>query len=39
MAVVAVVMSICAWNPVAAPEQHQAAPADNSSTLAQAARS
>ena len=39
LAVVAVVMSICAWNPVAAPQQQQAAPTDATSTVAQAPRS
>lgn len=38
LSVVAVVMSICAWNPVDV-QQQQAAPADNTSTVAQAPRS
>lgn len=39
VAVVAVVMSICAWNPVATQQQQQAVPADATHTLAQAPRS
>ena len=39
VALVAVVMSICAWNPVATQPQHQAAPIDGTSTVAQAPRS
>ena len=39
LAVVAVVMSICAWSPVATQQQQQAAPVDGSSTVAQAPRS
>ncbi len=38
VALVAVVMSICAWNPVST-QQQQAAPVDAGSTLAQAPRS
>ncbi len=39
LAVVAVVMSICSWNPVATQQQQQAAPVDNTQTVAQAPRS
>lgn len=37
LAVVAVVMSICAWSPVAT--QQQAAPTEDTSTVVQASRS
>lgn len=39
VALVAVVMSICAWNPVPSQQQQQAAPADATHTVAQAPRS
>ena len=38
-AVVAVVMSICSWNPTVGEQQQQAAPTDSTHTVAQAPRS